>query len=277
MSLILVGGGKQAPGATTTAIGLGAVWPSERRLVVEADPDGGVLAARFGLSYEPGLVSLAAATRRELSEADLAAHTQDLEGGLGVVCAPSAPDQMHAALEVSVGALAARLASLGEVGVFVDVGRAWPAASMVRPLVEAADAVIVVCRPHLDELTQLVARWRAFGSADPPVGVVLVGDRPYSAAEVAETLPGRGPSPVWATLPLDDCSAELLNGQRSTWGASSRRLRVAPLVRALNGLALDLAGRLGVVTEHPAGLRVDGDGDVRDVRASPRQGVGAMR
>ena len=189
MSLILVGGGKQAPGATTTAIGLGAVWPSERRLVVEADPDGGVLAARFGLSYEPGLVSLAAATRRELSEADLAAHTQDLEGGLGVVCAPSAPDQMHAALEVSVGALAARLASLGEVGVFVDVGRAWPAASVVRPLVEAADAVIVVCRPHLDELTQLVARWRAFGSADPPVGVVLVGDRPYSAAEVAETLP----------------------------------------------------------------------------------------
>jgi hypothetical protein len=83
---------------------------------------------------------------------------------------------------------------------------------------------------------------------------------------------------VWATLPRDKFSAELLNGERSTWGASSRRLRVAPLVRALNGLAVDLAGRLGVATEYTAGLRVDGEGDVRDVgSARARLGVEAMR
>ncbi len=161
MSLVVVAGGKRAPGTTTTALGLAVVWPSERRLVVEADPDGGVVAARLGLSYEPGLVSLAAAMRAELSEAALMTHTQCLEGGLLVLCAPSAPEQMQAALEVSTGGLAARLAAMPDVGVFVDVGRAWPT-STVRPLVEAADAVVIVCRPHLDELTQLVARWRAF-------------------------------------------------------------------------------------------------------------------
>jgi hypothetical protein len=275
VSLVVVAGGKRAPGATTTAVGLAAVWPSEERLLVEADPDGGVLAARFGLAYEPGLVSLAAATRRELSESELVGHTQRLEGGLMVLCAPNAPDQVQAALDVSAGVLAARLAVMPGMGVFVDVGRAWPT-SAVRPLVEAADAVIVVCRPHLDELTQLVTRWRAFVDRVAPVGVVLVGDRPYSAREVAEVLDGAGPDPVWATVPLDGFAAELLNAERSRWGAAERRLRVAPLVRALNGLASDLVGRLGVMTSHRPALRTDGDGAL-DEHSPPTVGAEALR
>jgi hypothetical protein len=37
---------KAAPGVTTTAVALGAVWPAERRvLVAELDPTGGILPA----------------------------------------------------------------------------------------------------------------------------------------------------------------------------------------------------------------------------------------
>jgi len=165
---------------------------------------------------------------------------------------------VSAALDVSAGVLAARLAVMGDTGVFVDVGRAWPT-SAVGPLVEAADAVIVVCRPNLDELTQLVIRRRSFLSRATQVGVVLVGERPYSAREVADVLDADRPGPVWATVPLDEFSAELFNAERSVWGASSRPLRVAPLVRALNGLAGDLIGRLGVSTSERPGLRTDGN------------------
>ena len=61
MSLVVVAGGKGAPGATTTALGLASAWTGQQRVVVEGDPDGGVLAARLGLGYEPGLVTVAAA------------------------------------------------------------------------------------------------------------------------------------------------------------------------------------------------------------------------
>src|SRR5262249_57798282 len=63
VSLVVVAGGKGAPGATTTALGLASAWTGQRRVVVEADPDGGVLAARLGLGLAPGLMTVAAAPR----------------------------------------------------------------------------------------------------------------------------------------------------------------------------------------------------------------------
>ena len=47
MSLICFANGKGAPGGTTAMLATASLWPMERRLVVEADPDGGVLAARL--------------------------------------------------------------------------------------------------------------------------------------------------------------------------------------------------------------------------------------
>ena len=53
-----------SPGVTSWALLLAAAWPAAvdaERVVVEADLDGGVLGARYGLGVDPGVVSLIAA------------------------------------------------------------------------------------------------------------------------------------------------------------------------------------------------------------------------
>jgi len=245
VSLVVVAGGKGAPGATTTALGLASAWTGQRRVVVEADPDGGVLAARLGLGLEPGLVTVAAAARRELSEEDLHRHLQPLDAGLKVLVGPSVPERARAALGVIGGLLAERLGAMG-AHAFVDVGRAWPSAPEVAPLFRAADAVVAVCRPRLDELGQLVTRWRTLRAVAPQAGVVLVGEAPYGPADVAEALADGDDSPIWGVLPVDARGADLYSAQRAAWTWQTRR---APLVRALGELSRALAARLTVVAE----------------------------
>src|SRR2546423_13436373 len=60
--LVVVGSVKDAPGVTTVAVGMVAGWPRPDHVVLlEADPDGGDLAARFGHHPDPGLMRFAAA------------------------------------------------------------------------------------------------------------------------------------------------------------------------------------------------------------------------
>ncbi len=55
--LIAVCSLKGSPGVTTWALALAACWPRPASAVlVECDPSGGSLAARFGLAPAPGLV-----------------------------------------------------------------------------------------------------------------------------------------------------------------------------------------------------------------------------
>ena len=64
MSLIGLCSAHGSPGVTTTALTLAATWPEDRPcLLVEADPFGGVIGARYGLGDTPGLSSLAAVAR----------------------------------------------------------------------------------------------------------------------------------------------------------------------------------------------------------------------
>ena len=55
MSLIGLCSAHGSPGVTSTAVALVATWPEDRRcLLVEADPFGGVIGSRYGLSDTPG-------------------------------------------------------------------------------------------------------------------------------------------------------------------------------------------------------------------------------
>jgi len=102
MSMVAFAAAKGAPGVTTAAAAVAAVWPAERGvLLAECDPGGGDLAARFGLPAQPGLVSLAAAARRELDAAMVAQHTQTLPGGLRVLVGPPGAEQAAAALKAA--------------------------------------------------------------------------------------------------------------------------------------------------------------------------------
>ena len=218
-------------GVTTLALGLAATWPAGRRvLLVEADPAGGTLAAASGWPPEPSLVSLAAAARRG-GEPDLVwEHCHQLPGGASVLAAPALGDQARSALGM-LGPLLGRLGEL-DADVLVDCGR-LDAGSAALGLWERADRPVLVGRPRLADL-QAAAAWLEERRSGPETGLVTVGDGPYPDAEITEAL---GPA-VLARLPWDPDTADAL----VALSASDRRLRLAPLARAMRTLADRLCG-----------------------------------
>lgn len=224
MSVIALASAKASPGVTTACLALSAVWPQGRAVrIVEADPDGGTLAARLRLPSEPGLSTLAVSGRRSMTDEDLSRHSQSLDGGeVDVLVAPPTAEQV----ERSLGLLATRLAALlGEpfgTDTLVDIGRLRPH-TPAWPLVDEADALLLVARPRLDELQQLPARLRAVRAIRAQVGLVLVGDRPYPPAEVAAALD----TDVVGVLADDSRGVAALNGQASARLARSQLLRSA--------------------------------------------------
>ncbi|HET9732295.1 MAG TPA: hypothetical protein VFP54_06420 [Acidimicrobiales bacterium] len=230
MTVVALGAVRSA-GVTTTTAGLAMVWPGEQRVVlVEADPAGGTLAAAVGLAAEPGLVSLAAAARRQADPELVFAHAQTLADGTPVVAAPPGAEQARSALAM-LGPLFGRLGRMGKL-VLVDCGRLDPAAA--PSVFDAADLAVLVCRPQLADLNALAA----FLSARPDTAntVVLVGQGPYPAGEIAETLGVE----VIGQLPWDPEAATAL----ATMPPTSRRLTRTALVRTLRSLATALAARL---------------------------------
>lgn len=201
--LIGVCSAKGSPGVSTTALALGARWPSPDPIVVEADPAGGDVAARFRLAPSPSLVTLAAASRRGADPQLLSEHCQRLPGGLRVVIAPIAARQAHA----SVSLLAPRSDLFRAPGtVVVDLGRVDPASPVV-PLLRALDALMVLARPHEAELAHVATLAEDIPSWTPHPCLVLVGTG-YQRSEV-ETELG---IPVLGTLPEDPSGSAVLAG-----------------------------------------------------------------
>ena len=188
MALVVLGATRSSPGVTTAALALGAVWQRGGRqpLVVEADPDGGVLAARYGLGAHPNLTELAGRTRSGLRPTDVWEHAQRLPGGLGAVVAHPSADQTHAALRTGAARIGDHLSRVEDTDVLVDAGRLSPSSPALE-LLPSASLIVVVLRPRLDEISALAQRLPALHELGD-VGVVLVGQRPYGPTEVAANL-----------------------------------------------------------------------------------------
>jgi hypothetical protein len=239
MAYVAFASAKASPGVTTTVTALAATWPRDRDLVVaELDPAGGDLGVRLDLATEPGLVTLAAAGRRELDRSTFVGHTQplpfagrsgadgDTEGAVRrVLMGPVAADQAGAALAALRGGLPGVLSSLG-ADVMVDCGRLDPG-SAAHDVVTEADLLVVVARPVVAEVHHLAARLSAL--RPKALSLLLIGDRPYSVAEVAEAV---GASPL-GTMPLDDRAAAALTVGRSNGARTLRRSRLLRDARAL--------------------------------------------
>ena len=114
MTLVVVGSVAGSPGATSLAIGLAATWPDpgRRRVVVEADPDGGRLGAELGVGVEPGLMALALAARTTtaLMPDDLVERGAAGVADWSVIPAPASSEQTHSALVHAAGSLAGVMA-----------------------------------------------------------------------------------------------------------------------------------------------------------------------
>jgi hypothetical protein len=235
MALVILGATRSSPGVTTATLALGAVWQRGGRhaLVVEADPDGGVLAARYGLGAHPNLTELAGRTRSGLRPTDAWDHAQVLPGGLGAVVAHPSADQTHAALRTGAARIGDHLSRLEGTDVLVDAGRFNPSSPALELLVWAS-LIVVVVRPRLDEISALAHRLPALQELGD-VGLVLVGHRPYGASEVAVSLG----VDVLGVLADDPKGAAAIDGT-----GRSRRFRSSALVRSARDVAGALACRL---------------------------------
>ncbi|QKG25032.1 hypothetical protein [Actinomadura verrucosospora] len=286
MALIALAADKGAPGVTTAAVALGAVWPRPV-LVAECDqaggdlvyrlpaaaPDGG--AGRQGtgdggmLNPARGLLSLAATARRGLRPEQIGEHCQRLVGGLDVLVGLTNAEQAQA-MTWLWGPLGRAFTGLGTVDVIADCGRLGAGGPLVD-LLREADLVVLLTRATLEQVAHLRERVAALTAelrGGPPIGVLVLADpRDFrgSIAEVDRIIAGArgrqapdpvaqaarpGPPPsevrVLGGLALDPKGADLLSGR---WGG---RLDRSLLIRSAREVAGDLVARLGAAPARPA-------------------------
>ncbi|WP_431953443.1 hypothetical protein [Actinacidiphila sp. bgisy167] len=243
--LVAVASVKGSPGVTTLALAVAANWPAAdpvRPLVVEADPAGGDVAARFGLPEAPGLTALAAAVRRNAAPHVVQECVQMLPGGVRVVAGPAGAQQAAAAVGLFAdgGGFEALRGGPDETGTgLLDIGRLQ---APVMPLVQAADVLLVVTRGGVDALAHVAAQAGDLHGAAARVELVVVGPTPYASSEIGAAL---GIERVHA-VPWDPRTADVLSGRA---GTGPRRRRPSPLARAASHLGWHLAA----LTDHAAG------------------------
>lgn len=225
MALVVCGSVKGSPGATTSAMALGAAARAHAGvLLAECDPAGGDMALRMGCATDPGLVGLAAATRRGAVDGlAVHAHTRRCASGVQVLVGPAGAGQATAALEALAEAdhhpvvMAARQPGRLVVG---DVGR-LDTDSPSWPVAEAADQVLVVVRPTLEDLAHAAPRVGAIAMRTTQLGLLVVGTGAYSTREIAATLGVE----VIGVLPRDRVGASGIGrAVEGHWGAARARL-----------------------------------------------------
>jgi hypothetical protein len=189
MTLIAVGSVTGSPGATRFVLGLAASWPdpARRRVVLEADPDGGRLGAELGIGVEPGLMALALAARNGgLTADDLVERGAGGVGDWFVVPAPPSGEQTNSALAHAAGSLAAVMAADPDGPVWmVDAGR-LSTRSSAMPFARAAAHVVLVTGGTFPLLQLMPHRVEALRTDGCAVSVIVVEPTSWSPGEVAE-------------------------------------------------------------------------------------------
>ena len=234
MALIAIASDKGAPGVTTAALALAAVWPRPV-LLAECDPAGGDLVYRFpaadGGRLDPrrGVLSLAVVARRGMQPQQVWEHTQKLHGGLDVLAGVTNAEQ-GAGLSLLWGPIGKILAALPQADVIADCGRLGADGPLYDLLAEAT-TVVLVTRVHVADVIRLRDRAAAFAAAAASrgrrgfgVGVVVVADhKKFRAAlgEVQQVLAqANAPATVLGGIADDVKGAGLLAGE---WGGNLDR------------------------------------------------------
>jgi cellulose biosynthesis protein BcsQ len=252
MALIAVAADKGAPGVTTTALALAAVWPRPV-LLAECDPAGGDLVYRLPaadggrLDQRRGLLSLAVAARRGLQPQQTWEHVQKLHGGLDVLTGVTNADQ-GAGLNLLWGPVGRVLAANAQADVIADCGRLGVDGPLYDLLAEA-QLIVLVTRASLGEVVRLRDRAAAVAAGlrkrnRPGLqsDVVVIADYRHfrtTTAEVGEALSQvSAPARVVGGLADDAKGADLLRGE---WGG---KLDKSLLIRTARTIAENLVARL---------------------------------
>jgi MinD-like ATPase involved in chromosome partitioning or flagellar assembly len=226
---------KHSPGTTTAVVAL-ALAADDGALAIEADPAGGDVAARAHLSLEPGLLTMAAASRHAASQLTL--RPQRLPSGAEVVVSTSDPDQTSAALAAIADRLVAAVRAHG--GGFLDCGR-WSPVTTTETVLAACDAIVMVTDPTVAGVEHVRCRLESIAALGRPVNVLLVGDHPYAPGDVEAALS----VPVIGSLAVDP------RGALSVYDGPPRVARKSALCRSARS-ALDRLAELADRAEVPA-------------------------
>jgi hypothetical protein len=252
MALIAVAADKGAPGVTTTALALAAVWPRPV-LLAECDPAGGDLVYRLPaadggrLDQRRGLLSLAVAARRGLQPQQTWEHVQKLNGGLDVLTGVTNADQ-GAGLNLLWGPVGRVLAGNAQADVIADCGRLGVDGPHYDLLAEAS-LILLVTRASLGEVVRLRDRATAIAAGlrkrNRPglqADVVVIADHRNfrtTIAEVGDALSQvSAPARVAGGVADDPKGADLLRGE---WGG---KLDKSLLIRTARDIAEGLVARL---------------------------------
>lgn len=200
MGLLAVASAKGSPGATTTALLFGALWP--RPVIMgECDPHGGDVAARLpaenGGVIDPdrGLLSLGAAGRKMLRPELVAEHTQRISGGLDVLVGVRMPEQ-SAGLAQQWGQLGPIFGAIPGYDVIADMGRLGATTPQNVMLTSATDLVMVCdTRPsnvvHMRErILALQPVLQSESSSGTRIHIAVVADakRRQAVREIGEAM-----------------------------------------------------------------------------------------
>lgn len=215
--IVTVGSIRGAPGATSWALLLAAAWPAEfdeQRIVLEADPTGGVIGARYGLGVEPGALRLVTTIRRNGTQViDVESSARVLEPSLLVVPGPETGEQARPVWADSAMDVAQRLVVDGRVWL-VDIGRSDESNPSVA-FARYSKLVVLVVGPRAEDLVQVPARVAALGRHGSRVAVIVSGRCEFPAVDV-ETFSGA--DAAWVVDPRSDMIEEvgsLLGGRRA--------------------------------------------------------------
>ena len=242
MALIAIASDKGAPGVTTAALALAAVWPRPV-LLAECDPAGGDLVYRFpaagGGHLDPrrGVLSLAVVARRGMQPQQVWEHVQKLHGGLDVLAGVTNAEQ-GAGLSLLWGPIGKALASMPQADVIADCGRLGADGPLYDLLAEAT-TVVLVTKVHVADVIRLRDRATAFAAAAQSrgrrnfgVGVVVVADHKKFRASLGEVQHVLGqanaPATVLGGIAHDTKGADLLSGE---WGGNLDRTMLIKTAR----------------------------------------------
>lgn len=209
-----------SPGVTTLSLALTASMTrgSIPAYYLEADPGGGVVAARFDRPLIPNLTGLAGAARHDLAIEQVNEHVQHLMDGVRGVVAHPCSTQSSSALRVGAEVLA-RVCAADSSTAVVDLGR-WHPEHPGAALALSARSLVLLVRPVLEHVALTVNATKNIVNRHK-LSLVTVGSRVYSDRQIGEAtglaVLGHLPEPDLSLLG-DPVAA--LRRRRSPWSSA---------------------------------------------------------
>ncbi|WP_122261985.1 hypothetical protein [Ornithinimicrobium cerasi] len=256
MALISFFSAKGAPGVTSTAMLVAALWPRPT-LLVDADGAGGDLQMRLpnesgtALTQHPGLLTLLPLARHGLAPGVVLDHSQVVTGGQRILVGLESPEQSDAAGSLWP-TLARSFRELPGYDVIVDAGALSLRAGQLG-LVQRGDLAVGVVRPNpasVMHMRQRVAAlhdtFRVLGPDAPRLGLVCVEDVQHQGEASSAVATVRGDLPD--VLDLGQVALDA-RAERLFHGDPVARPERTMLVRSGGSLVQRLVAAVGPVIQ----------------------------